>query len=178
MLILGDILQTKWFIWLIWVFVAAFSSCGERGLLCSWGAQASHCGGFSCGALAVGVQASVVAERGLSSRGSQALEHRLNSCSARASLFLCGIFLDQGSNLCPLLWQVDALPLAHQGSPPDQILLGNTRYCLLWGESQTQYVKHLSDPLIEKLTLFNPAFPPCFPINHVFHAKSINILWS
>ena len=36
--------------WLGWVFVAmqAFSSCGERGPLCSFGAQASHCSGFSC----------------------------------------------------------------------------------------------------------------------------------
>ena len=29
----------------------------------------------------------------------------------------CGILLDQGSNLCPLHWQVDSLPLNHQGSP-------------------------------------------------------------
>ena len=29
----------------------------------------------------------------------------------------CGIVLDQGSNLCPLHWQVDALPLHHPGSP-------------------------------------------------------------
>ena len=29
----------------------------------------------------------------------------------------CGIFSDQGSNLCPLHWQVDSQPLQHQGSP-------------------------------------------------------------
>ena len=34
------------------------------------------------------------------------------SCSAA-----CGIFLDQGSNLCPLHWQVDSYPVYHQGSP-------------------------------------------------------------
>ena len=28
----------------------------------------------------------------------------------------CGIFLDQGSNPCPLHWQVDSYPLSHQGS--------------------------------------------------------------
>ena len=28
--------------------VRAFSSCGERGLLSSYNAQTSHCGGFSC----------------------------------------------------------------------------------------------------------------------------------
>ena len=32
----------------------AFSSCGEQGLLSSCGAQASHCGGFCCGAWALG----------------------------------------------------------------------------------------------------------------------------
>ena len=34
------------------------------------------------------------------------------SCSAA-----CGILLDQGSNPCLLHWQVDSLPLSHQGSP-------------------------------------------------------------
>ena len=34
------------------------------------------------------------------------------SCSA-----VCGIFPDQGSNLCPLHWQADSQPLRHQGSP-------------------------------------------------------------
>ena len=29
----------------------------------------------------------------------------------------CGIFLDQGSNPCPLHWQADSLPLSHKGSP-------------------------------------------------------------
>ena len=29
---------------------------------------------------------------------------------------LQGIFLTQGSNLCVLRWQVDSLPLSHQGS--------------------------------------------------------------
>ena len=29
----------------------------------------------------------------------------------------CGIFLDQGLNLCPLHWQVDTYPLDHHGSP-------------------------------------------------------------
>ena len=29
----------------------------------------------------------------------------------------CGIFPDQGLNLCPLHWQADSQPLRHQGSP-------------------------------------------------------------
>ena len=90
------------YFWLRWVFVAAqaFSSCGERGLLL--GAQASHWGGFSCEAWGLGARASVVAARGLQSAGSVAVVHRL-SCSTA-----CGIFPDQGSNLCPLHWQADS----------------------------------------------------------------------
>ena len=42
-------------------------------------------GGFSsCGARALGMQASVVVVHGLGSCGSRALEHRLSSCGARA----------------------------------------------------------------------------------------------
>ena len=58
----------------------AFSSCG---------AWASHCGGLSCWVQALGSRASVVVEHGL-------------CCSAA-----CGIFPDQGSNPCPLNWQVN-----------------------------------------------------------------------
>ena len=49
----------------------AFSSSGEWGLVCC-GARASHCGGFSCcGARALGMRASVVVARVLSSCGSE-----------------------------------------------------------------------------------------------------------
>ena len=82
--------------------------CGQQGLLSSCGAWASRCGGFSCEARALGAQASVAAARGLSncSVGFVALQHA-------ASLIFC----DQGSNLCPLHWQVDSYPLYHQRSP-------------------------------------------------------------
>ena len=43
--------------------------------------------------------------------GSVVVVHGL-SCSAA-----CGIFPDQGSNLCALHWQADSQPLCHQGSP-------------------------------------------------------------
>ena len=39
------------------------------------------------------------------------------SCSAA-----CGFCLDQGSNPCPLNWQVDSLPLSHQESPAEVFL--------------------------------------------------------
>ena len=72
------------YFWLHWVFVApcGLSLVAVSGGYSSW---ASHCGGFSCcRAQALGVQASVVVARGLSSCGSRALEHRLSSCGSRA----------------------------------------------------------------------------------------------
>ena len=39
----------------------------------------------------------------------------------------CGIFLDQGSNPCPLHWQEDSLPLSYQGSPQVSVILSVTR---------------------------------------------------
>ena len=87
-----------------------FSSCGERGLLSSWGAQASHYCGLSCGA------------QGLGRVGSVVVAHRLSRSAA------CGIFLGQGLNLCLLHWQVHSLPLSHQeSSPPKSFLDGNPR---------------------------------------------------
>ena len=105
-----------------WLFAAPwafFSSCSERGILSSCCAEASHCSGFSCcWTWALGAQASVAGAHGLSSWGFQALEHRFNSCGTRAGYsVVCGIFLDQRSNLCLLHWQADFSPLSHQGSP-------------------------------------------------------------
>ena len=62
----------------------AFSSFGERGLLSRCGEWASHGSGFFCGAWALGTRASVLVAHGL-------------HCS-----MACGIFPDQGSNLCHL----------------------------------------------------------------------------
>ena len=52
------------------------------------------------------------------------MAHRL-SCSVA-----CGIFPDQGSNLCPLHWQADSQPLRHQGSPSDLLLMNTMQWKL------------------------------------------------
>ena len=59
------------------------SSCGDWGLLSRCSVQASPCGGFSC------LRAQALRHRGFSSCGSQALEHRLNSCGTWAQLLHC-----------------------------------------------------------------------------------------
>ena len=69
----------------------AFSSCGKQVLLCSCYEWASHCSGFSCGSWALGC-------KGFSSCD--------GGCNTDSSA--CGIFPDQGSNPCPLHWQVDS----------------------------------------------------------------------
>ena len=45
---------------------------------------------------------------------------------------LQGIFLTQGSNLCFLYWQVNSLPLSHQGSPMVTIDLYKLKYKQGW----------------------------------------------
>ena len=52
----------------------------------------------------------IVVAPGFYSTGSIVVARGLNYCTS------CGIFLDQGSNLCLLHWQVDFLPPSHNGS--------------------------------------------------------------
>ena len=71
-----------------------------------------------CRAQALGAWASVVAAHGLSSWGSQALEHRIVVVAHKLSCSPAyGIFPTQGSNPRLLHWQADSVPLCHQGSP-------------------------------------------------------------
>ena len=76
-----------------------------------------QCGGFSSPWLLLlwstgfRTQGSIVSAPGLSSTGDTVVVHRLG-CSVA-----CGIFPDQGWNLYLLHWQVNSLPLSHQGSP-------------------------------------------------------------
>ena len=89
-------------LWLLWVFVAAqaCSGCGKEGLL------------------------SVVVRGPLTAVTSLIGEHRLRAhrlqslwCTGFGCSAVCGVFPDQESNSCPLLWQADSYPLYHQGSP-------------------------------------------------------------
>ena len=76
------------FFWLHWVFVAAHGPslvAASRGYYLVVVRGLLICGGFSCcGARDLGMRASVVVARGLSSCDSRALERRLSSCGARA----------------------------------------------------------------------------------------------
>ena len=85
--------------WLHWVCVRAFSSRGKPRLLSGCGERASRCSGFSC-----------FGARALEGAGSVLVAHRLTCSEA------CGIFLDQGLNLCPLHWEVGSYPPDRKGS--------------------------------------------------------------
>ena len=80
--------------------VRAFSSCGKRG------------------PLFIAVRRPLSLSRPLllwstgSRRAGSVIVAHGPSCSVA-----CGIFPDQGPNLCALHWQADSQPLRHQGSP-------------------------------------------------------------
>ena len=90
------------YFWLQWAFVAVCGlslAAADRGFLWWWllWLQSTGSGARALQQLQHG--GSVVVVCGL-------------SCPSA-----CGIFPDQGYNLCPLRWQVDSEPLDHQGSP-------------------------------------------------------------
>ena len=87
------------------VFAAALrlSLVAARGVVYGGGAWASRGGLSCCGGQALGCAGFIVAARGLSSFSSWALERLELSCPVAT----CGIFLDQGLNLCPLHRQAD-----------------------------------------------------------------------
>ena len=90
------------YFWLCWVFVSV------QGLFlvaASGGHSSSRCAGLS-----------LLRPLLLRSAGSVIVAHG-PSCSVA-----CGIFPDQGSNPCPLHWQVDSQPPRHQGGPLPSLL--------------------------------------------------------
>ena len=95
-----------YYFWLCWVCVAR---CGLSLVVASGGHSSLHCSGLLC------CTTGALGHSGFSSCGSWALEHGLNSCGTCGSM-ACGIFPDQGSNLCPLHWREDSYPMYHQGS--------------------------------------------------------------
>ena len=92
------------YLWLHWVFVALcwISLLGQVGATLYL-----QCTGFSLQWLLLSLSMRV--------RQLQELQHT----GLVAPRHVGSEFLDQGSNPCPLHWQVDSLPLDHQGSPLD-----------------------------------------------------------
>ena len=100
-----------------------YSLLAALGLHC--GARASHCGGFSCCMQSTGSRRAAPSSSGMWAQqlwftGSRAQAQQLWCTGLTAPA--CGIFLDQGSNLCSLHWQADPQPLHHQGSPWSDVL--------------------------------------------------------
>ena len=81
------------YFWLCWVFVSVR---GLSPVVASGGHSSSRCTGLSLS------RPLLLRSTGSRRAGSVVVAHR-PSCSAA-----CGIFPDQGSNLCPLHWQADS----------------------------------------------------------------------
>ena len=130
------------YFWLCWVFVSVR---GLSPVAASGGHSSSRCAGLSLS------RPLPLQSTGSRRAGSAVVAHG-PSCSAA-----CGIFPDQGSNLCPLHWQADSQPLRHQGSPsqssycPGPVLpvLPCPPFCLT----------HLIT--LPFLTPLQPHWPPC-----------------
>ena len=90
------------YFWLCWVFVSVR---GLSPVAASGGHSSSRC---ACLSLS---RPLLLWSTGSRRVGSVVVAHG-PSCSAA-----CRMFLDQGSNPCPLNWQADSQPLCHQGSP-------------------------------------------------------------
>ena len=120
--------------WFHWVFTALHgpSVVAVSGVSLGCVEQASHWSGISCcEAYSLRTWASAVVAHGLSCF--MAFLHRP---PASFSFFIkCGIFLDQGSNPCPLHWQTGSYPLHYQGSPDPLLLIPTMNYTTLpgWG---------------------------------------------
>ena len=115
------------FLFYLFLFLAVLDLCCCTAFLQLWGAGTTlqlQCMGFPFHWLLLWspssrvhglqqLQQGVVVVPRLQSSDSVVVVHRF-SCSTA-----CGIFPDQGLNLCPLHWQADSLPLSYQGYPDD-----------------------------------------------------------
>ena len=120
------------FFWLCWVFVSVQ---GLSPVAASGGHSSSRCAGLSLS------RPLLLQSTGSRRAGSVVVAHG-PSCSVA-----CGIFPDQGSNPCPLHWQVDSQPLRHQGSP-----------MILFNSSKLSCFRKFSLPLYFSSTSFNPLY--------------------
>ena len=110
-----------------------FSGCGEWGLL-----LVAACGLLIVVASLVAARSSVIVLQGL-------------SCSKA-----CGIFLGQGSDPCPLHWQVDSYPLCHQGS--------HTLLPLFFSWSEEKNIHFFTPNVLATGLCINAPFIPKFSI--------------
>ena len=95
------------------IYLFALGCAGSLWLCGLW-----WCTGFSwcsscCRARAPEPMGFIFMALGLSSCGSRALEHSVNSCGGFCHM-ACGSFLDEGSSPCLLHCHEDSLPLSHR----------------------------------------------------------------
>ena len=110
-------------VFFIFFIFGCSGSCLQRGLFSSYVAR---CTGFSLWWPHVADHrlqgASVIAACGLSSCGSQALEHRLSFCGLAALQHVGSSWIRDGTCMCLPLSQAHSLSLSHQGSPNEDFI--------------------------------------------------------
>ena len=107
----------------------------------------------------------------------------------------CGIFLDLGSNLSLLHWQVDSLPLSHRGSPlllvlkkkkselpphSHQIMRMSISRppCAPHGPASAAAKSH-RPPLCSHLRAFTLAIPSAMDtVPHIFSRPAFPVIWA
>ena len=114
--------------------------------------------------------------------GLEVLECRLRSCVHQLSCpAACGIYPDQGLNLCPLHWQVDSYLLHHQGSP---IVIFNFFFILMYKiyQSWTIWKITRSDTVycycvfkLEKKKNYKPILTLAVTNAHIYEKKNMFI---
>ena len=96
------------YFWLCWVSVSVR---GLSPVAASGDHPSSRCAGLSLS------RPLLLRSTGSRCAGSVVVAHGPSRSAA------CGIFPDQGPNLCPLHWQADSQPLCHQGSPSNSTFI-------------------------------------------------------
>ena len=130
-----------YYFWLCWVFISVQ---GPSPVAVSGGHSSSQCAGLSLS------RPLPLRSTGSRRAGSVVVAHGPSRSAA------CGIFLDRGTNPCPLHWQVDSQPLRHQGSPRVHSLykLCNTK------KLELGQIKSLAQGLGARPELRSPLLPP------------------
>ena len=136
------------YFWLWCVFVAV---CGLSLVAVRGGYFLLQCSGFSLQCLLL-----LYSTGSREQRAQKFVAHGLNRSTAYV------IFRDQELNLCPQQWQVDSLPLGHQGSSPCEFLilvtlLFNSRISIsfhTYTHTHTQFLSLYWYPLFDESIVF------------------------
>ena len=163
------------YFWLCWVFIAAWAFLGSTlwlqcaGFSLKWLLLLQSTGSRVHGPPQLWHVGSAVAAPRLWSRGSVVVAHDL-SCSTA-----CGFFPDQGSNPCPLQWQVGSLSLSHERIPRQQFSDSNTDCTSYSRVAKPYYVNGTASSQLLRQKMKELSLPSCPTSNPLANLFNTNI---